>query len=60
MPKPWKDKEPAPYQRNTDVDGGPCGGPEYFEKAPGEGAFHTPNANPTSDDTAKRKPGGIF
>lgn len=59
MSKPWADKDTIPYSRQTDVDGGPAGGGEPFKQNPGEGGFHTPNLNPTSDDTAKRKPGGI-
>jgi hypothetical protein len=60
MPKPWKDKSPAPYQGNDDVDGGPVKGQTPYEMDPGEGEFRTPKVAPFGDDTAKRKPGGIF
>ncbi len=58
MSKPWTDKNPAPYQGNSDVDGGAVKGGESYQQAPGTGGFHTPNPNPTGGDTAKREPGG--
>jgi|HubBroStandDraft_4_1064222.scaffolds.fasta_scaffold1288661_2 hypothetical protein len=60
MPKPWADKDGSPWTKGPgNNDGGRVDGPTPFEKDPGDGGFHPPNPNPTADDTAKRKPGGI-
>ena len=59
MPKPWSDKDAVPYQGGGSEDGGPVKGQTPYEMDPGTGGFRAPNPDPTSDDTAKRKPGGI-
>lgn len=49
-PKPWKDKDPVPYQGDDDSDGGPADGHHSpYHDDPGESVDMPPNEHPGGD-----------